>query len=166
MLRILFGDKETYLEKFRTCVRCHPQCSQKLGIEFFEKENSKPLYNDNDILTLYNLYIYCMTVEVFKILKYRMPISLYSHFTRSQRKDTLLIMSSSSHNFIQRSSELWNLVRQKLKFYELSLISIGTMKASVRKFIVKGQKEGDKMTWNDNELNVKNTLHNKYIFSS
>ena len=30
-LRILFGDKEAYLEKFRTCARCRPDGYQKLG---------------------------------------------------------------------------------------------------------------------------------------
>ena len=125
---------------------------------YYPPPTSKPLYNDNDILTLYNLYIYHTTVEVFKILKYRTPISLYSCFIRSNRKDTLLITPYTSHHFIYRSSEIWNLVRQKLKVLDLSLTKIGFIKSSLKSLIIKSQKLGDSMVWNDNEINVKNAL--------
>ena len=157
-LRILFGDKEAYLDKFKTGARARPLGHQKLGAEFFANENSKPLYNDNYILSIFNLYIYHTTMEVFKILKYRTPISLYALFTRSHRKDTLLITPSSSHHFIYRSSELWNLVRQKLKIIDFSATKIGSLKCSLKSLISRFQKFGDCMVWNDNEVNVKNAL--------
>ena len=97
-------------------------------------------------------------MEVFKILKYRTPISLYALFTRSHRKDTLLITPSSSHHFIYRSSELWNLVRQKLKIIDFSATKIGSLKCSLKSLISRFQKFGDCMVWNDNEVNVKNAL--------
>ena len=34
-IRILFGDREPYLEKFRTSARARPYDSQKLGPEFY-----------------------------------------------------------------------------------------------------------------------------------
>ena len=157
-IRILFGDKEQYLDKFRTCVRSRPHGSQLLGSKFFAKENSKPLFNDNNILTLYNLYTYHTTMEVFKILKYRTPISLYSLFTRSNRKDTLLITPSSSQHFIFKSSDLWNLVRQKLKLFDLSYTKISSFKSLLKKLITNYQKFGDDTVWNDNELNVKHAF--------
>ena len=39
-IRILFGDKQAYLEKFKTTARVRPYQSQKLGKEFYEKEPS------------------------------------------------------------------------------------------------------------------------------
>ena len=157
-LRIMFGDKEAYLEKFRTGARCRAFGSQILGAEFFSRENSKPLFNDHSILTLYNLYNYHTIVEVFKILKYRTPYSLYSSFTLSNRKETLLITPSSAHGFIHRSSALWNLIRQKIKLFDFSLVKIGTLKNTCKKLITNFQKLGDEMVWNDNEIDAKNAL--------
>ena len=162
-LRILFGDKESYLDKFRTCARCRPRGEQVLGPEFYANENSKPLFNNTNVLTLFNLYIYHMTIEVFKILKYRTPISLHSLYTRSNRKETILITPSTSHHFVYKSSEIWNLVRQKLKILDLSQTNIGSMKSSLRKLIEKSQKDGEPMTWNDNELNIKNALRSNCL---
>jgi hypothetical protein len=157
-LRILFGDKEAYLDKFRTCARSRPFGSQILGQEFFAKENSKPLYNDNEILTIHNLYLYHTSNEVFKIIKYRTPISLYSLYIRSTRKESLLITPTHSHHFIFKSSEIWNLVRQKLKITDLNCVKFGTMKTSLKSLITKYQKFGDYVEWNNNELDVKCAL--------
>ena len=157
-LRILFGDKEAYMDKFRTGARCRPIGSQVLGAEFFSREHSKPLFNDHNILTLYNLYNYHTTVAVFKILKYRTPYSLYSSFTLSNRKETLLITPSSSHGFIHRASALWNLIRQKVKLFDFSLMNIGSYKNTCKKLMIAYQKVGDEMVWNDNELDIKNSL--------
>jgi hypothetical protein len=157
-LRILFGDKEAYLDKFKTSARCRPYGNQILGQEFHAKENSKPLYNDNEILTIHNLYLYHTCNEVFKILKYRTPISLYSLYIRSTRKDSLLITPTSSHHFIFRSSEIWNLVRQKLKINDLTCTKFGTMKRSLKSLITRYQKFGEYMEWNNNELDVKCAL--------
>ena len=157
-LRILFGDKESYLNKFKTAARCRPYENQKLGSEFFANENSKPLYNDHKVMTLYNLYLYHTTTEVFKILKYRTPISLYSSYIRSTRKDTLLITPTNSSHFISKSTEIWNLVRQKLKVNDLFLTKLSSLKSSLKSLIYKYQKFGDAMVWNDNELNVKQAI--------
>ena len=157
-LRILFGNKDAYLDKFKTSARCRPFDSQILGQEFFAKENSKPLYNVNEILTVYNLYLYHTSNEVFKILKYRTPISLYSLYIRSTRKESLLITPTSSHHFIFRSTEIWNLVRQKLKINDLACTKFGTIKSSLKRLIIKYQKFGDPIEWNNNELDVKCAL--------
>ena len=54
-LRVVFGDKEKYLNKFKTCARVRPYPDQKLGSEFYIKEHAKPLLNKNKILALENL---------------------------------------------------------------------------------------------------------------
>jgi hypothetical protein len=160
-LRIMFGDREAYLAKFETCARCRPFGNQALDAEFFMNEHSKPLFNAHNLLTLYNLYNYHASVETLKILKYRKPISLYSLFTISRRKESLLITPSSSHDFIHRSSTLWNLVRQKFKIFDFAG-SIGTFKTQLKNFILKTQKTGDNLTWNNSEIDIRNSIVPNY----
>ena len=45
ILRVLFCDKEKFLDKFRTCIRARPYPEQNLPTEFYVKEHSKPLFN-------------------------------------------------------------------------------------------------------------------------
>ena len=44
-MRILFGDKQAYLEKFKTCCRTRRFDMQKLGAKFYEREHTKPLFH-------------------------------------------------------------------------------------------------------------------------
>ena len=44
-MRILFGDKQAYLENFKTCCRTRPFDMQKLGAKFYEREHTKPLFH-------------------------------------------------------------------------------------------------------------------------
>ncbi len=41
-------------------------------------------------------------------MKYRLPISLYSLFTRSKRRDNRFRTPKPTHNFVYKSSWLWN----------------------------------------------------------
>ena len=45
----MFSDNEAYLEKHRTAARTRDIDTQKLGPEFFEKEHTKPLFNQGRI---------------------------------------------------------------------------------------------------------------------
>ena len=36
-IRVLFGDRELYLAKFKTCARVRPRGSEKLGAEFYSR---------------------------------------------------------------------------------------------------------------------------------
>jgi hypothetical protein len=92
--RIIFGDKKSYVDKFKICARsrCRPNINkQHLGTEFYVKESTKPLFKAHDLLTVHNLYKHRFIMELFKIIKYRLPISLYELFNRSNRRDDLLM---------------------------------------------------------------------------
>ena len=67
-LRIMFGDKEAYKDKFKTCARCRPIGEQMLGSKFYSKEHTKPLFNSHQIMTVHNLYFYHCINDVSKIL--------------------------------------------------------------------------------------------------
>ena len=45
IMRVLFGDRGKFLDKFRTCIRARPYPEQNLPSEFYVKEHSKPLFN-------------------------------------------------------------------------------------------------------------------------
>ena len=79
-VRIMFGDKEAYLNKFKTSARSRTINNQKLGPDFYQKEHTKPLFRKHQIMTVFNLYLYHLINDVFKILKFRTPISIYSLF--------------------------------------------------------------------------------------
>ena len=90
----MFGDNEAYHNKFKTAARVRPRELQKLGAEFYDLEHSKPLFNKNNLLTVHHLYKYCCLLEMFKIIKLRIPIALYSLFTRSNRRENYFITNS------------------------------------------------------------------------
>ena len=44
-MRVLFGDRENFLDKFMTCTRARPYPEQNFRSEFYIKEHSKPLFD-------------------------------------------------------------------------------------------------------------------------
>ena len=114
-LRIIFGNTEAYLEKFRTCVRARPFGMQKLDHEFYEREPSKPLFHKHNLLTVHNLYRHRCIMELFKIVKFREPIPLNSLLQKSELNENRFVTSFPSHNFIYRAAWLWNKFRKNMK---------------------------------------------------
>ena len=45
ILRVLFADREKFINKFRTYIRARSYPEQNLPTEFYVKEHSKPLFN-------------------------------------------------------------------------------------------------------------------------
>ena len=54
-LRVLFGDRLAYLDKFKTCARTRPIGQQKLDQKCFIKEHTKPIFKHNNISAIQNL---------------------------------------------------------------------------------------------------------------
>ena len=149
-IRILFGDKEAYLEKHRTAARTRSKELQKLGPDFFIREHSKPLFNSHDILTVHNLYSYHCLLCTGKILKFRTPITLYSLFTLSHRKETLIITSNLQfESFASRTSSLWNTFRRLPDGREIVdfTAEIGYIKKQIKSLVCNRQKLGDEEEW-------------------
>ena len=154
-IRILFGDKETYFEKFETCARCRPLNNQIHGEEFYCLEHTKPIFNNLEIMTVHNIYSYHCVIGLLKILKFRLPISLYSQFELSKRKDTLLLTPTPSINFIYKSSVLWNSLRTKLSMVDFS-INVNSTKSKLKTLILSNQSSGDADEWSDYNYNILN----------
>ena len=147
-VRILFGDHEAYLDKFKTCVRARPMPkeNQKLGPSFYEKENTKPLFKKHKLLAVQNLYNYHCFMEILKILKFRTPISLHALFTISHRSETTLITPYPNPHFLYQSAIIWNSIRQKLALNDYS-VSLGSVKANLKKILFHNQHQHDDNEW-------------------
>ena len=149
-IRILFGDKEAYLDKFNTAVRARPVQEQKLGQEFFEKEHSKPIFNSNEIMTVYNLYNCQLLNSMYKLLKLRTPIAIYSCLKISQRKETLLYVPKQfSESFIYCATTLWNsfLTCPEGLLAKSVTTGLGSIKTKIKELIFRRQSMGDQNEW-------------------
>ena len=156
-IRIMFGNKVEYLNKFKTCARCRPFGDQILGVKYYCKEHTKPLFMKQEIMTVHNLYSYHCFMELFKILKFRLPISLFSYFNLSKRKDTLLLTPTPSTNFVYKSSVLWNALRTKLEIHDFS-VNIGQIKSTLKSLILSNQNDYGDCDWCDPNFNVRAAL--------
>ena len=107
-IRMLFGDRDAFLDKYKTCARTRQYNQQILGSDFYMPEHTKPLFNSNKIMTVQNLYSYHCLNETNKILKFRKPRSLYDEYNISERKPALLISGLPSLMFTDRTTSLWN----------------------------------------------------------
>ena len=120
-VRLLFGTKPTYdhASFYETCARVRTYEENLKRDTDFTQEHTKVLFNDNNILTLHHLYVQHTFVELFKIMKYRVPISAYCLFT-SESPVSILSCNSlriripsikldiSKHNFKFLSTSIWN----------------------------------------------------------
>ena len=154
-IRLLFGDKEKFLEKFQTCARCRPRNEQQLKGNFYRKEPSKPLFIKHDIMAVENIYNYRCIIEVFKILKLRVPISIFSEFNLSDRnfKDTFLLTPPPANHFLYKSSILWNIIRKKLDIMDFS-VTINYVKNSLKFLILSNQNKCDNDEWSEQNLKL------------
>ena len=80
----------------------------------FKLENTKPIFNEQNLLTLHHLYIYHTFLDTFKILKYRNPMSIYQLLQNSPRDINMMLeipivsLDLAKNNFIFQSSCIWN----------------------------------------------------------
>ena len=120
----LFGINFTFdhSEFYETCARVRPfQCLDKTE-ENFELENTKPIFNENLILTVHNLYTLSILSETFKIKKLHTPSLLNELLplsTSSRRKLLLKVqintnLSVTQHNFIYKAAQVWNKIIPKI----------------------------------------------------
>ena len=120
-IRLLFGIKLTYdhCDFFNTCARARTY-SDHVAIKNFSLENTKPIFNKEKIMSIFNLYAQHTFIELFKILKERQPVSLTNMFQISHRATSRVIIipktNSKLHeyNFVYKASSLWNSLIDKV----------------------------------------------------
>ena len=156
-VRILFGDRESYLDKFKTCARARQVDKGKLGAEFHSREHTKPLFREQKVLTVKNLYYYFCAIEIFKILKFRLPISLYEMYNLSNRDSSMTILTpKQSIQFFYKSAVAWNRIYKRiLARPHMDLTTkISHFKTELKKLLLLNQNDGDEIEWQKSNFNL------------
>ena len=148
VMRVIFGDRAKYIDKFKTCARVRPLNEQMLLTEFFIKEHSKPLFNYHGFLNLKNLYFYHSCCEIFKVFKYKSPIAINDLFKFSSRgqRSLFIITPPPNDSYVYRMSVIWNSVRTVLSCPDTSF-PISSIKIKLKVFLLNKQKLGDNENW-------------------
>ena len=155
-IRILFGNLEAYLDKHSTCARVRPFGSQKLGSTFYSKEHTKPLFNKHKFLTVQNLFKYRCINEIFKIIKFRCPYSLFDEIKISDRDSSLtIILPKHSKTFLYMASKMWNMIHKRLLTIETGLsISAALVKIRSKRIILECQALDMEEQWTPNNFQI------------
>ena len=83
-------------------------------------EHTKPLFCEQKLLNLKNLYVLHTFMLLFKAIKFHEPISIFNLFMLSNRSNSMLLrlpmcrLEASQQNFVYKSSLLWNALIEKL----------------------------------------------------
>ena len=96
-IRLLFGINFTFdhSEFYETCAKVRPfQCLEKTE-ENFELENTKPIFNENLILTVHNLCTLSILTETFKIKKLHTPSLPTARKSRTQEPGSYWFLAKS-----------------------------------------------------------------------
>ena len=144
----MFGDQDAYMAKFETCARTRTFESRILGREFFQREPSKPLFCNNSLLTVHKLYKYHCIVEMFKVVKLRIPISIYELMKRSRRRDNYFISLHTSSLFDYQASNFWNKCRKPSSTIDFTT-SINIVKTVLKKALLETQNRYDTHVWHE-----------------
>ena len=114
-IRLFFGLEYTFDHAgyYETCARSRTY-QDHISKKTYDLEHTKPLCNKHNILNLFNLFTYHTFLEIFKILKTKLPVSLFSLLNQGQRDTNFLLhlpdvdLDISKRNFIFSSSSIWN----------------------------------------------------------
>ncbi len=132
-------------------------------------EHTKPLFNEQNILSLHHLYLYHTFMETLKIVKFNTPMSIHNLLKFCPRSEKLLLMvplvrtDVSQQNFLFKSTKVWNelfeQVFEKCEASESGLIipgstknsylsvSTGHIKNKLKKILLEKQKSGNLESW-------------------
>ena len=72
------------------------------------------MFNEKGILTLHNLHVKHKFVELFKLIKYKEPLSIFELIETAPRCTSLLMvlpkvkLKISQQNFVSNASSIWN----------------------------------------------------------
>ena len=144
----MFGDKDAYMDKFKTCARTRSFEDRFLGKDFFQGEPSKPLFHSNNLLTIHNLYKYHCIVELFKLIKLCTPMSIYELMKRSERRENYFISLPPSSLFDYQASNFWNKCRKSNSEIDFTT-SIKIVKTKLKICLLETQNRHDMYVWHE-----------------
>ena len=118
--------------------------------------NTKPYFNDNEFLTVHNIFTYNTIIESFKILKSKKPLAIYHDLYSISHLNDLRLNTPSgrlecySKNYYYRSPLLWNTFINAKIIEHFSLnINLSYLKRCLKLFLLLMQKEFDTNNWHN-----------------
>ena len=183
-IRLLLGNKLSFdhSEFYETCARAKTFKQHKESKDY-ALEHTKPLFNDNELLTIHNLYNKHIFIETYKIMKHHSPISMFSEFNivPNHRINNYKIrapankkLKTSRGNFIYKATILWNSLIDRVLFGNIPRddgmivpgncintdlsASISFAKYRVKTLLIIIQSSGCSTTWENNNFDPE---HNK-----
>ena len=120
-IRILFGKEINYdhPEFYNSCARVRTY-KEHMAKKNYQLEHTKPIFNEQSLLTLHHLYIYHTFCEVFKLLTYRTPMPLFELLKNSPSKINMMLiipkvkLDLTKNNFVFQASCIWNSLHKKV----------------------------------------------------
>ena len=120
-IRILFGKEINYdhPEFYESCARVRSY-SEHTAKKNFQLEHTKPIFNEQSLLTLHHLHIYHTFCETFKLLKYRIPMPLFKLLNNSPSEINMMLiipkvkLDLAKNNFVFQASCIWNSLNKKV----------------------------------------------------
>ena len=104
-VRLLFGKELNYdhAAYYETCARARTY-DQHIAKKNFALEHTKPIFNEMQLLSLHHLHIYHTFLEIFKLFKFKMPLSLHEIFTLSPRSTSMNIIIPKTNTDLVKSN--------------------------------------------------------------
>ena len=123
-IRLLFGNELNFdhAEYYETCARSRTY-QQHIGKKNFSLEHTKPLFNDNNILCLHHLYIYHTFLELFKVLKFKTPLSIEEIDTFSPRFSNMFLILPKVKIEIAKCNFAFKLRNYSTNVYQILKVS-------------------------------------------
>ena len=149
-IRVLFGNQNHYKPQLDATLNINSSFTvQTIDKNNYCKEHTKPIFSNNEILTIQNIYSYQTSIEIAKVLKYRTPASIYSLFTPSVRDTSNTLILPAYSNFLTyKGAKIWNTVSKSLlKSLCPMSVKISLLKRNLKASLLKIQNMYDKQEW-------------------
>ena len=146
---------------YKTCARARSFEEHKAP-KNFALEHTKPLFKEHRLLTVHNLHKLFILNEIYKIQKYRYPLSLStflyktSESVRVNRQSNLVVpnyrLNISRNQFLYIGTNIWNNVNSRVSvtgsdFLSDLSISSCVAKRRFKEMLINMQFSGDIYTW-------------------
>ena len=162
-VRLLFGKKLNFdhAEYYKTCARTR-SIDEQLAPKEYILEHTKPIFTELKLLTVHNLHKIFMLNEIFKIRKYRYPISLFTLLknapdsSRNLRGYSINMpnyhLEISRHQFLFCGSMAWNKLNDKtarlgINFFSDLSTSSHVAKRRFKEILLDNQTSGNPEIW-------------------
>ena len=106
----------------------------------FEKGHTKNVFADKNILSIYSIYYYFTILEMYKLLKYKIPIYLYTLLGLNETNTRFILpkltLKHYQQNFIYQGPRLWNLITSNFNCMQNLNLNYLTTKSKVKKILL------------------------------